>query len=390
MSGALDGIRVLEAASFVSGPCAAKLLCDLGAEVIKIEHPAQGDPLRQWDGRQYSPWFVAHNCGKRSLTLRLDNADANDILERLLPRIDVVVENFRPGVAERFGLGYERVCALAPGVIYCSISGAGQHGPYATQPFFDTIGQSLSGLLGFVSDRDDPGPRGPAFADTMGGIFAAYGVLAALHQRTRTGKGQKIETSILEATMHLLAEPFSVYLNSGELPDLASRRQAAQAHIFECRDGALLSIHLSSPSKFWDAFLRVVGLPRLADDPRFRTRPDRIRHYDALHEVLVPVFLSHSRREWLDKLVAAAVPCAPVHALNEVLSDPQVRALDPICSATHPVEGPVQWIANPIHFSTERRHARPPPSLGENTDAILAELGYARDVICRLRNDGTI
>lgn len=388
MSGTLEGVRILEAASFVSGPYAAKLLCDLGAEVIKIEHPAEGDSLRSWSGRLYSPWFVAHNCGKRSLTLRLGGAEADEILTRLLPRMDVVIENFRPGVAERLGLGYERVRALAPSVVYCSISGAGQFGPYADRPFFDTLGQAISGLFDFLYDIDERGPRGPAFADTVGGMFAAYGILAALHERARTGKGQKVDTSIVEATMQLLAEPLAVYLNSGEIPDATSRRQAAQAYVFTCRDRARLAIHLSSPSKFWNAFVGVVGMPQLGDDPRFRTRPDRIRHYDLLHDILAPIFLTRTRVEWLDDLVAAQVPCAPIHALNEVLSDPQVRATSPVRLSEHPVEGPLRWIANPVHFSRSSHHVGPPPTLGENTEAILTELGYPADAICRLRTTG--
>jgi crotonobetainyl-CoA:carnitine CoA-transferase CaiB-like acyl-CoA transferase len=394
MNSPLAGIRVLEAASFISGPSASRLLGDLGAEVIKIEKPGEGDPLRAWGGGLYSPWFIAHNCGKRSLTLRLGTLGANEILGRLIPQMDVLLENFRPGVADRIGIGYERMRALAPRLVYCSISGAGGSGPYVARPFFDTVGQSLSGLLGLLMSSTDPRPLGPALADTVTGLFAAYGVLAALQERHRTGNGQRVETSVLEACLSLLAEPFSVVMNSGLVPDGASRRQAAQVYVLPCADGRLLALHLSSAAKYWRALLRAIGRDDLDRDPRFATRSDRIRNYEQIRAELLLIFSSRDRAQWIEALVVADVPCAPVHGLVDALSDPQVLHLDPIRSAEHPREGPVRWIANPLHFETTPRapagDGRPPPRLGEDTDAVLASLGYHPDEIDLFRRADVI
>ncbi len=387
----LDHVRVLEVANFVSGPWAGRLLADFGADVIKVEKPGEGDPMRSWGGGRYSPWFVAHNAGKRSMTLRLGSEAASDIITRLLPTIDILIENFRPGVAAAFGLEYERLRAIAPALVYCSISGAGSIGPYATQPFFDTIGQSMSGLLSQLMSPLDPQPLGPALADTISGVFAALGIVAALHARMRTGEGQRIEASIVGSCLAMLGEPLSVMLNAGEVPDAASRRQAAQIYAFHCGDGQLVALHLSSPHKNWAALLRAIRRLDLETDPRFATREDRIRNYDDLRAELAAVFATRPRSEWLKALAIERVPSAPVNGLPEALTDPQVRELGVLRSADHPVHGTVRWIGNPVRLASRPpRQMRPPPTLGEHTDAILGELGYNRTQIEALRSSGDV
>jgi len=387
----LDNVRVIEVANYVSGPWAGRLLADFGADVIKIESPTSGDPMRSWAGRGYSPWFVAHNAGKRSMTLRLGDEAASDIIARLVPTADILIENFRPGVADDFGLGYERLRALAPALVYCSISGAGSTGPCAAQPFFDTVGQALSGLLGQLMNPADPQPLGPALADTISGVFAALGIVAALHARMRTGKGQRIETSILGSCLAMLGEPLSVVLSTGEVPDAESRRQAAQIYVFRCQDGRLLALHLSSPQKNWAALLRAINRADLGTDPRFTIREDRIRNYADLRTELAAVFAVQPRSEWLKALGTEQVPSAPVNDLLEVLTDPQVMEMGVVRSANHPIHGNVRWIENPVRSASHPPPSmRPPPTLGEHTDVILRELGYNRPQIKALRSTGVI
>ena len=387
----LENVRVLELANFVAGPMAGRLLADIGADVIKVEKPFDGDPMRSWGATQYSPWFVAHNVGKRSLSLRLGNDEASEIIGRLMPTVDVVIENFRPGVAETLGVGYDQLRNHAPKLVYCSISGAGSIGPYAARPFYDTIGQSLSGLLDLLMNPTDPQPFGPALADTITAVFAAYGIMSALHMRCRTGEGQRIETSMLGSCMTLLGEPLSVLLNSGEVAAAESRRQAAQVFVFRCQDRRLLAVHLSSPTKNWLALLRAIHRLDLENDPRFTTRQDRVRNYPELCDELERQFLTKLRSEWLRALTVEQVPCSPVNNVEEALTDPQVQALDVVRSGEHPVHGTVRWIANPVRWSHQQPlEMQPPPILGEHTDEILAELGYHAEHIESLRSSGII
>ena len=391
VTGPLHGIRVLEIASFVSGPMAGRFLADLGAEVIKIEHPVHGDPMRSWRGDLYSAWFIAHNVGKRSMTLRFGTEEAAAVIDRMLPGLDVVIQNFRPGVAERFGVGNDHVRSVAPHIVYCSISGAGCTGPYADLPFYDTIGQSLSGLLSQLMDEANPQPHGPALADNFTAMFAAAGILAALLERTRTSTGQHVETSVLGASLALLAEPFSVMLNAHEVPDGASRRRAAQVFVVACGDGRLIALHLSSPSKNWEALLRAIDRRDLASDRRFSTRPERIRHYEELRQELVRTFSAEHLSVWLEALRKHRVPCAPVNTLVGALADAQIQRVASIRSARHPRHGCVRWLDTPLRsFSDQCNTPRPAPDLGEDTDVILGELGYLESQIGAMRASGVI
>jgi len=364
MPGPLDVIRVLEAASFIAGPYAALLLGRLGADVVKIEPPGAGDPSRAWGAGGDSPWFGAHNGGKRSLTLDLRAAGAAPIVASLVRRADVLVENYRPGVAERLGIGYERLRGVNPRLVYCSISAVGAAGADAALPGFDTVGQALSGLMSLLSSPDDPAPVGPALADTAAGMIAALGVTAALLARSQTGHGQRVDTSLLAASLGLVPEALALYREAGVVLDRFSRARVAQIFLFRCRDGLPLAVHLSSPEKFWTALARVAGREDLQADPRYRTRSDRIRNYDDLRRELAPIFGSGPRDDWLSRLRQADVPSAPVHAIDQAFGDPLVRDLI----------GP----------------ALPAPALGQHTDEILAELGHGPPDIDRLRGAGII
>lgn len=377
MGGPLAGIRVIEAASFITGPYAGQLLADLGADVVKIEEPHEGDPFRAWGEGLYSPHFVAYNRSKRSLALDFKTDEAMEVLRRLVAGSDVFIENFRPGVAERLGFAYEALRPVNPRLIYCSITGMGPTGPYAKRPSYDTVGQALSGLLSLLIDPDDPRPVGPAFSDGLTGLFAAYGILAALQARERTGEGQRVETSMLAGTLSFLPETFGRYFESGEVPGPFTRPRVAQVYAFRCSDDLALAMHLSSPPKFWQGLARVVGREDMIEDPRLKTRDERVRHYDVIREELAPIFLTRPRAEWLERLEAADVPAAPIYTVDQVLSDPQVQHLEMQQVATHPTQGEVRMLGFPVRFSgTALDPPRAAPTLGEHGEAILAELGF--------------
>jgi crotonobetainyl-CoA:carnitine CoA-transferase CaiB-like acyl-CoA transferase len=391
-SGPLTGIKVVEAARFVTGPYAAQLLADLGAEIVKIEDPAGGDPFRGWgkEGGYGSP-FLAFNRSKRSLTLNLKSKHGREIVERLARDSDVFIENFRPGVADKLGIGYDALSAINPRLIYCSITGMGRDGPYAQRPSYDIVGQGLSGLLGLLVELDEPRPMGPTFSDTLTGLFAAYGILAAIQGRERTGRGQRVETSLLQATMGFMNEPYTTLFASGRSPDAFERPRASQVYAFTCSDGLPLAVHLSSPEKFWRAFATAVGHPEMIEDPRFLRHADRRKSWPLIDARLKPVFATKTRAEWMGILIAAEVPATPIYQLAEALEDPQVQHLGMIESATHPVRGKVDLVGFPVTLGeTALGPVTAPATLGEHSDEILQELGYSAAEIAALRQDGAV
>lgn len=370
--GALEGVRVLEFASYVSGPFAGMLLADLGAEVIKIENPDGGDPFRDWGRRDYNGTFGSMNRNKRSVTLNLKAPGDREAARRLARGADVIIENFRSGVMEALELGYDALAAQNPGLIYCSITGFGGEGPYEDRPGYDTVGQAMSGLLGVLTDRKAPQPMGVSLSDHLAGTFAAYGVLAALQARQRTGRGQRVETSLLQATLAFMGENSATYFEDQRLPSRASRCQRAQVFAFTGSDGLPFVVHLSSPPKFWTGLLAASGMEDLGVDPRFATRPLRVENYDALARALQERFSMRPRGEWLALLGGHDVPSAPINSLEEVFADPQVEALGLKVSLPHPRRGSVSVVANPCRFSaTPARHATSAPDLGADNATIL-------------------
>ncbi len=390
--GPLAGCRVIEAARFVTGPYAAQMLADLGADVVKIEDPEGGDPFRGWGrGDTYGPVFVAFNRSKRSLTLDLRHADSREVVARLVRDADVFIENFRPGVADRLGIGYDALSRANPRLVYCSITGLGADGPYAQRPTFDIVGQGLSGLLSQLVDLDDPLPMGPTFSDTLTGVYAAYGTLAALHARERTGRGQHVETNLLQSTIAFMNEPFATLFGGGRAPLARDRPRASQVYAFTCEDGLPIAIHLSSPTKFWQAFVRAAGRADMIDDPRFDTHRNRQKHWTVIQAELAPVFRTKTRPAWWEILVAADVPVAPIYQLDEALDDPQVRHLEMIKTATHAQHGPVKVVGFPVSLSdTALGPVSAPPGLGEHTDQILAQAGFDAAEISALRTAGML
>jgi len=373
--GALAGVRVIELASYVTGPYAGVLLADLGAEVIKVEEPGRGDPFRGWEEGQYSPTFCSVNRNKKSVVLDLQTAAGQSILRRLIGTGDVLIENHRPGVAERLGFGYEQLRETNPRLIYCAITGFGSAGPYRDLPGYDTVGQALGGLLSLLTDLDAPRPMGISLSDHVTGLFACTGILAALLARERTGAGQKVETSLLQATVSFTAENAARYFASGRVPTRESRTRLAQVYAFRAQDGRPFVIHLSSPQKFWTGLTRALGRPELAEDPRFRTRAARIEHYRELVDLLQGDFEKAPRDELLARLQAEDVPSAPINTLAEVFADPQVRGLGMQIALEHPRQGPMQLVAPGITLEKTPATVRlAPPTLGEHTEEVLKSI----------------
>jgi crotonobetainyl-CoA:carnitine CoA-transferase CaiB-like acyl-CoA transferase len=390
-SSPLAGCRVLEIARFITGPFAGQLLADLGADVIKIEDPQAGDPFRGWGDDLYAPQFVAYNRGKRSLTVDLRHPRGPEIVRRLARSADVLIANFRPGVAERFGIGYDQLKDGNPRLIYCLITGMGETGPYVHRPSYDTVGQGLSGLLSLVINPNDPRPVGPSWSDNLTGLFAAYGILAALQARERTGRGQRVDTNQVQATMAFMNEAYAVLFDSGKAPDPFRRPAASQAYAFTCKDGLGLAVHLSSPEKFWRGFIETVGRPELADEPRYVTRAQRVQHWAELQEELRPAFLTKTRAEWLEALDKADVPVTPIYTLDEALADPQVQTLRMVHEIEHPNHGRRKVIGSSVTLrDTPVVEMQPAPALGEHTDEVLGEAGLSADEIAALRGDGAI
>ena len=391
MGGALAGIKVIEAASYVTGPFASQLLADLGAEVIKVEEPKRGDPFRGWGERNYAATFCSLNRNKKSVTLDFRTDEGRDVLLQLLTGADVFLQNFRPGVLDKRGLGYDDIKKLNAKIVYCSISGFGPKGPYRDMPGYDTIGQARSGLLSLLTDPGKPQGMGISFSDHLTGMYACYGVLGALMERAHSGEGQHVETSLLRASISFVGENAARYFETGHVPRRKHRTTTAGVFAFEDQDGLAFVLHMSSPDKFWLGLFDVVGKPEWAQDPRFNNRKARVENYDAINEQLAPIFRAGKRDDWLRRLIAKDVPAAPINTLDEVFADPQVKTYGFPIEVEHPQMGKMQLIGNAVDMSrTPPTIDRPPPVLGEQTEEILSALGLDAAAIATLRAKGAV
>jgi crotonobetainyl-CoA:carnitine CoA-transferase CaiB-like acyl-CoA transferase len=371
VTGPLQGIRIVEQGTFITGPCAGMMLADLGADVIKVESP-EGDPYRSYQGDHYSPHFQAYNRNKRSIAIDLKNPSDRALFDSLVREADVFIQNFRPGTAERLGAGYPRLRELNPRLVYGSISGFGSSGPYVDRPSYDSVAQALSGFLSVVVDSQRPRFLGPALADAITGLYAAYGILGALVQRGRTGTGALVEVSMLEAMAHFAVEPFAAFFALGQVPNSSDRPRLAQAYILRTLEGRLLAIHLSSLEKFWGGLLAALGAPALATDPRFSRRQSRIDNYESLGVELDRLFSRQSLAHWIRVLGENDVPFAPINTVDEVVHDPQVGHLGLIVPVESP-HGGASAVRPAVQFGGVRASAvAAAPILNEHGAAIRA------------------
>ncbi len=391
METVLNGVRVLELGQIITAPLAGMMLADLGADVIKIENPDGGDPFRAFRGGAYSPHFTAYNRNKRSMTLNLRTAEGRQLALRLIEQADVLLENFRPDVLPRLGLDAATLERANPRLIHASITGFGGDGPYVERPAFDSVGVALSGMGSLFFDKDHADMRGPTIVDNVSGMYCCYGILGALIERARSGKGRRVEVNMLEAAIAFIPDPFANWHQLGLKQGPYSRTESSQSFVFACADDKLVAIHLSSQPKFWEGLLRAIELPQWADDPRYKTRPDRMTHYLVLREELAQVFRTRARAEWMARLADADVPFAPVNAISEVASDPQVEHLRTFYAIHHPQHGEQKSIHRPVRIDQRRGPTqRAAPTYGEHTAEVLAQLGIAATEIARLKAQGVV
>jgi crotonobetainyl-CoA:carnitine CoA-transferase CaiB-like acyl-CoA transferase len=394
--GPLDGIVVADFTRVLSGPYCTMLLADMGARVIKIELPGKGDDTRAW-GPPFlhgeSAYFLSINRNKESVTLDLKRPEARDVLERLLVKADVLVENFRPGTMDRMGLAYEQVTARHPRLIYCAISGFGQTGPKRDLPGYDAVVQAEGGLMSITGDADGPPFRlGVAIADIVSGMFAAQGIAMALLARERTGRGQLVDVGMLDSTTALLTYQAAIYFATGQSPQRMGNMHPTIVpyETFAARDGEF--VLAVGNDDLWRRMCRIVGLDELANDDRFATNRARVQHADVLRSRLTERFRTRTRREWIAALTEGGIPCGSVRDVAEVLNDPHLAARSMVEVVEHVTLGAVRVLGVPVKLSDTPGAVRTaPPTLGQHTDQILrVDLGMSDAEITTLRSTHTI
>jgi formyl-CoA transferase len=404
---ALGHVRVLDLTRVLAGPWCAQNLADLGADVIKIERPGAGDDTRSWgppylrdaQGRDTTEaaYYLAANRGKRSVTLDIASAEGQAIVRDLAKHCDVVLENYKVGQLKKYGLDYESLRREKPDLIYCSITGFGQDGPYAQRAGYDFIVQGMGGFMSITGERDDlpgggPQKAGIAISDLMTGMYATIAVMAALTHRDRTGEGQYIDMALLDVQVAMLANMDTNYLASGEPP-----KRWGNAHpnivpyqTFATSDGHII-VAVGNDGQY-QKFVAAGGRPELAADERFATNPMRVRHRDILVPLLADMVRARTKQQWIDLLEAAGVPCGPINNLDEVFVNPQVAARKLRIDLPHPTAGTVKLVGSPMKLSaTPPRYDMPPPLLGQHTEEVLRDvLGHNAAQIAALREKGII
>ena len=406
MAGALSHIRVLDLSRILAGPWAGQILADLGADVIKVERPGPGDDTRGWgppwikddQGQDTSvaAYYLCANRNKRSITVDITQPEGQDIVRRLAAQSDVVLENFKLGGLKQYGLDYDSLKAVNPRLVYCSITGFGQDGPYAPRAGYDFLIQGLGGLMSITGRPDGEPGAGPmkvgvALTDILTGLYATNAVLAALAWREQSGEGQYIDMALLDVQVACLANQAMNYLATGSNP-----RRMGNAHPsivpyqdFPTEDGHMI-LAIGNDGQF-DRFCEVAGRPELAADARFATNRARVENRAELIPLLNEITVTRTTTEWIAQLEARAVPCGPINGLAEVFADPQVQARGLAVKMPHPEAGEVPLVASPIRLSkTPVEYRRAPPLVGEHTDEILADLGVDAAGIAGLRERGVV
>jgi crotonobetainyl-CoA:carnitine CoA-transferase CaiB-like acyl-CoA transferase len=375
----LEGIRVIDLSRFVSGPYCTMLMGDMGADVIKIEHPVTGDGTRRWGMQGLgmdNPYFLSVNRSKRSVAVDIKNKRGRDVIEALVMQADVVITNAKYGSLEAAGLGYERLRAGNPGLVYCEITGFGGHGPYRDRPAFDFPTQAQSGLMSVIGEPDGaPMKIGVPMIDIMTAMQAFGGIQAALVQRARTGEGTKISTSLLETALASMTNVISDYINEGVEPERwgNGHPNLAPYAAYRAADG-WITVGVATEGQ-WKQFCGVIGRPDLAEDPRFATNQARLGHRRELDEAIAPAVLAKSKHACLEALQDRGVPCAPLNTVPEIMADPHVREIGMVAELPHPTLGEVKMIRSAISVEDQPiQITLRPPTFGEHTDEVLRDL----------------
>jgi crotonobetainyl-CoA:carnitine CoA-transferase CaiB-like acyl-CoA transferase len=395
VKGPLEGIKVIELAQIMAGPTCGILLADMGADVIKVEKLPGGDDTRSYTEPSIageSAPFMMMNRNKRGIAVNLKTPGGLEVVKKLLADADVVTENYRKGTLEKLGLGYDVLAKLNPRLIYCAVSGYGRTGPYADKGGFDLIAQGFAGIMSVTGEPGGPPVKsGTSIADINAGIFAALGIVAALHAREKTGRGQVVETSLMEAAIQQTYWQAAIYFATGVNPGPSGSAHLLTApyQAFPTQDG-WINIGGANQSN-WERIVKVIGRPELNDDPRFRTNGDRMRNLSALTPLIAERLRMHLSAYWIREFEAAGVPVGPVNKIGDMLADPQVRARDMVVEVDHPKAGRVSAIGHPIKFSeTPGAVTRAAPLLGEHTRAVLAGLGYTDGEVEELVRAGAV
>jgi glutaryl-CoA transferase len=403
MAGPLQGVRVLDLSRVLAGPWAGQNLADLGAEVIKIERPGVGDDSRAFgppwikDGQgrdtKDSAYFTSANRGKKSVTVNLSSPEGQDLVRQLAAKSDVLIENYKFGDLARYGLGYEDLRAINPRLVYCSVTGFGQTGPYRERPGYDFMIQGMGGMMSVTGEPGaEPQRAGVPIADIITGMYASIAICAALAHRATSGKGQHLDLALLDSQIALLAYQNTNFFATGKPP-----RRIGNLHPnivpyqpFRCADGDV--ILACGNDNLYRKFCEAAGCPELANDARFATNGKRVENRDALKRLLDAIFARRTKKEWGELLDAAGVPNGPINDIAQVFAEPQVQARGVRIEVEHPVAGRLPMVASPMRFSaTPIEHRTPPPRLGEHTDAVLKEiLGKSDAEIARLRSSGAL
>jgi crotonobetainyl-CoA:carnitine CoA-transferase CaiB-like acyl-CoA transferase len=397
-TGPLRGLRVFDLTRVLAGPTCVQMLADMGAEVIKIEKPGEGDDTRGFappfmPGTQESAYFVGANRNKKSVTLDISKPEGQAIAHRLIATSDILVENFKVGALQKYGLAYQDLREAHPALIYCSITGFGQTGPYAPRPGYDGLIQAMGGIMSLTGAPDgEPQKVGVPLADLFAGLYGCIGILAALHHRTATGEGQQIDIGMLDTHVAWLANQGMNYLATGTNPPRLGNQHPniVPYQVFATEDGYVVLSIGNDPTfrKFCENF----GVPALSSDPRFATNAARVANRDLVTDTLAPVLRAHPTSWWVDRLEALKIGGGPINTLAEVFADPQIIARNVVREMHHASGQTVKVIANPVRLSaTPADYRLPPPMLGEHTEAVLAgQLGLDTAAIAALRTNGII
>lgn len=392
----LAGLKVLDLTRVLAGPYCTLVLADLGAEVVKVEVPGLGDDARHFGpfvGTE-SAYFMSLNRNKKSITLNLKEERARELFLALVGSFDVLVENFRPGTMEKLGLGYDRLARAHPGLVYAAASGFGHTGPYRLKPAYDVVVQGMGGIMSITGHPGGPPTRvGASIGDITAGLFTAIGILAALRDRERTGKGQMVDVAMLDCQVAILENALARYEVSGQVPGRIGNRHPSITPFTSvpASDGHLI-IAVGNDA-LWEKFCRLVGRGDLWADPEFRTNHDRTENWGRLEPLLAEVFAGRTTADWLALLEGAGIPCGPINGIDQVVQDPQIAAREMVVEVEHPVAGTLKMAGCPIKLSEAPRHwlRRPSPLLGEHTDQVLREsLGLGADEVRALREAGVV
>ncbi len=390
-----NDLFVVELGQAVAGPYIGTLLADLGAEVIHIERPKVGDLARHWIPirADLSFYFGVVNRNKKSMTLDLKHEKGKEIFFKLAEKADVIIENFVPGVVKKLGVDYESVKKVNPDVIYCHVSGFGQDGPYRDRPAFDQLIQGEAGIISYTGTRDTPCKINVPITDLLASMYGAYAVLAALLRREKTGKGMEIDISLFDCAVTMMLNLMNMAIVEGmkdeELRMGTKYFLATPYEPYPAGDGKLVNIVVAT-EWHWKAFCKAVGLEDLAEDPRFATNQQRLKHREELERIIVEKLKEKPRDEWIDILLKAGIPCGAVNTIEEVIEHPQTKYRKTVVDVEYPELGKIKLFNNPVKFSGYEVEVRRPPKLGEHTEEVLKSLGFSDEEITSLKEEGVV